>query len=294
VSPRLASYSYIEVSVASAGKTKAAEVRSRHLLEAMGVPSSQIVTSSNPGGKSKVSFYTRSFRLAGKIRKAFETIGEKGFALRMKTLSREDWFDKWKADYPIMPLGSKFTLVPWWERKKYAEGRRMPLFLDPESSFGAGTHETTRLMVMMMERLRGKFESFLDVGTGTGILSVAAFRLGVRKIAGVDCRADSARTAKRNLQKNGCLSAKFFSTGIEKFKQRERFELVAANISSEILVRHKGKIFPFVSRGKYLAVSGMLRQNLKGFRREFKPAGFRCIKVFKGRKWCGILYKRSS
>jgi len=240
------------------------------------------------------SFYTRSFRKALELKEGFKKARPCKLFLKIKILQRRDWFDKWKRDYHMRPLGSGFMIVPIWEKSKFKPCRRMPVFLDPGSAFGSGYHETTRLMVRLLESLRGKIRDFLDIGTGTGVLAVAAEKLGAQKVVGFDRDKPSVKTAKDNFGRNNCQNGKFFCGNLKKLKLKEKFHIVGANLLSKELLENKKKIFSCVGPGGYLLVSGVAVQNSGAFQKGFHMAGFQCLKILRGRKWTAPVYKKGS
>ena len=208
-------------------------------------------------------------------------------------LGRHDWFDKWKRDYHIRSIGAKFMIVPIWEKKKFKDSRRIPIFLEPGSAFGSGYHETTRLMVRLMELWKGPRKSFLDIGTGTGILSVVASKLGAEKVAAFDYDRPSVVAACKNFRMNGCVQGEFFGANLKTLKRKERFDIVGANLISKMLLECKCKILPRVRPGGVLLVSGISKENFPDFQKNFIAPELKCLKTLRGRKWVAVLYRKS-
>jgi len=286
------SRTYLEVAVLSDDTGLKARNLCRNFFAAQKIPPRDRV-SFLASENFKMCFFTRSLRKAETISRAFAPMRARGFRLKRTLLARGDWLDKWKTDYRIMPLAKKFMLVPAWQRSRFKGGRRIPVYLDPLSAFGTGTHETTRLVILLMECLEGQFRSFLDIGTGTGILSVAASKLGAVEILGLDRERASVKTARINLAGNHCPGATLCACDIRKFRDTRHFDLVAANLLSETLLANKTKILSRVRKGKFLIASGIGLANLESFRKEFRAPGLRCVKVLRGRKWAAILFKKT-
>ncbi len=258
-----------------------------------------------------LSCYTRSAKKVEEVRKKYRALRDRSFALKVKTLRRRDWFDKWKRDYHIRPLGTKFMIVPAWERSKFKQGRRIPVILEPGSAFGSGYHETTRLMTRMLESLKGKVGSFLDMGCGTGILSVVASKLGAREIVGFDNDRPSAIVARQNFKANGCEDethkvsracrghrtpacegGTFYWAQLKSLKTRRCFDTVGANLLSRVLLEYRDRIVARVKPGGYLLLSGIALQNFPGFKRGFSCPALTCLKILRGHRWVGVLYRR--
>ncbi len=242
-------------------------------------------------GLYRVCYYTRAARRVSQLRRRFRTRLWKRITFRVKALGRHDWFDKWKRDYQLRPLGAKFMIVPVWERKKYKVSRRLPIFLEPGSAFGSGYHETTRLMVRLLESLCWRRAGFLDVGTGTGILSAVAGKLGAKGIVAFDNDKQSAIVARKNFEANGGRNGSFFGANLKTVRLKKRFEVVGANLLSKTLIENQKKIRRWVKPGGSLIVSGIGKENFEAFRKGFAHRELKCTKVLRGRKWVALVYK---
>jgi ribosomal protein L11 methyltransferase len=143
-----------------------------------------------------------------------------------------------------------------------------------------------------MESLSETKKGFLDIGTGTGILSVIASKLGIPKVVGFDNDRPSALVAGKNFRVNGCEGGTFFCAQLKSLKLTERFEMVGANLLSKTLLEHRARILSRVSPGGSLLISGVSLQNFPAFRRGFDGPGVRCLKILRGRRWIAALYKK--
>jgi ribosomal protein L11 methyltransferase len=284
-------YSLTEMALAGRGLRAKDKEAARAFFAGCRLPDKSIA-SSDYKGLFRLCYYTRSMEKVRKIQKKYRALRDRPFFLNIKILKRSDWFDKWKRDYHAGPLGAKFMIVPVWEKKKFKPGRRTPIFLEPGSAFGSGYHETTRLMVRFLESLEGKFCDFLDIGTGTGILSVVASKLGALKIIGFDHDRPSAIVAGKNFRLNGCKAGAFFCDQLKHSKVSGIFDAVGANLLSKILLKHQAQIKAFVRPGGYLFVSGIGIRSFAAFKREFSGDGLKCLKILRGRSWVAALYKK--
>lgn len=282
---------YFEVSL-SGKESPSAEENARRFFLSKKIPARQLARSGLVG-RFRMSYYART-RADGEIlRRAFERLPVKGLRFSLRRLGPRDWRDRWQKYFHVRNLGNRFTVVPWREKMKFKRGRRIPLYLDPEGAFGTGFHETTRLTLGLMERLAGRFDTFLDLGTGTGILGVAAGRLGARGIQAVEKHGPSLKTARKNFRLNGIRADRCFYGGLEKFRAGRRFDLVCANLISSTLLAHRARISGWVKKGKYLAVSGLLRKEKERFLDLFARGTLRLLEERAGRKWTAFLFRRS-
>jgi ribosomal protein L11 methyltransferase len=269
------------------------EMRGRlgDFFSSCGIPRSEVVFTEGPQ-KSSAVVYTRSFHRRRRIKKNFKKIFPRGIRLKERLLVQEDWFDKWQEDYEIMPLGRKFVLVPEWKRKAYRPGKRIPIFLDPQGVSGSGQHPTTQLMADLLERIAGKFEDCLDLGTGTGILGIMAAKLGAQSVLGVDNDRRAVKAARINFKLNHLPHAISAFQDVTRTKATKKYDLVCANLISPVLEKIRGDLFSRVQKGGYLAVSGIHVQNFSDFRKRFRHARLRCLKTLQRRGWTALLLKR--
>lgn len=256
-----------------------------------GIPRTEIVLMEGPQ-KFAVSIYTRSLKKKDQIKKQFKKHSPKGVKLQERLLVREDWYDKWQTDYQIMPIGKTFVLVPEWKRKEYRPGKRNAVFLDPLGVSGSGQHPTTQIMVDLLEKIAGKSETCLDLGTGTGILGIIAAKLGVESVMALDNDRRAVRAARLNFKLNGISHARAEFNDVSRAKKTPKYDLVCANLISPLLEKIDGYLFSSVKPGGYLAVSGIHVQNFPDFYPKFKHPHFRCLKILKRRGWTGILFHR--
>ena len=124
--------------------------------------------------------------------------------IRISNVPERDWLEEWKKSYVSFPIGRQFFIVPSWSDSECPAGR-LPIHIDPGQAFGTGTHETTQLTLGFLEDCvgtRSPAEQILDLGTGSGILAIAASLLGFRRVIGCDNDADSVRVAEENIVRN--------------------------------------------------------------------------------------------
>lgn len=250
------------------------------------------ITSTDLKALFKFSVYTSSAKPVRAAELAFRKQAPAGWSLRIKKLGEDDWLHKWKRHFRITPFGKKFAVVPLWQKGNY-KGRRRPILIDPESAFGSGTHETTRLMIQLMEPLEGRFESFFDAGAGTGVLSAAASFLGAKKIQGTDLDPGSVKTSRLNMRLNRVRGAVMKRSDLTRDRIPGEFDLVAANLISKTLVECQEILGRGVKGGGHLLVSGISLKNFPGFLKEFRPKGFVRTIAFRGKSWAAALFHKT-
>jgi ribosomal protein L11 methyltransferase len=288
----LPKHSYFEVAVIlrSEGVRKHAQVI--EFLSARKIARQRIATEVRKT-LEKICFYTRSAGEVRKVTAGFPWKKERGIRLEVRLLGRVDWHDKWKTGYHTSPLGRRFWIVPVWEANRPLSGKRSAILLDPEGAFGSGTHDSTRLAVLLMERVAGKFGNCFDIGTGTGILAVVAAKLGAQKVLGIDHDSGSVKAAGRNFSRNRCRGGQFIRKDLVRWRSGKTYDLVVANLVSKVLTVFREKIRQTVRPGGYLITSGIHRSNLSDFLLRFRQPGLRCLKVERTRGWVALLWKRA-
>ena len=170
---------------------------------------------------------------------------------------KEDWINNWKKYFHPIPVGEKLLIRPLWEEQCDPQGR-IVLDLEPGLAFGTGTHETTRLCLELLEKYLTPGCDFLDMGCGSGILSVAALLLGAKSAVGVDIDPLAVKTAVENANTNH-VGEKF--TGIcgnLAEKVTGKFQVVAANIVADIVILLSKDAPRFLEKGSVYLISGII------------------------------------
>lgn len=285
-------YQYHEVALSGKHLASEQKKKAQDIFSQCGIPFQKLALTDYKN-HFQICYYTRSDSETRRLQKCFQKYRIKGVRLKIRILYRHDWFDKWKRDYHMRPLGKKFMIVPVWEKEKFNDPGRIPIYLEPGSAFGSGYHETTRLMARLLEWRKGSVTEFLDVGTGTGILSVVAAKQGASRVVAFDNDKPSVMAARHNFELNGCAGGKFFVANLTRLKLQKRFNLVGANLISKVLVKCRSKILSTVKPGGILLVCGIMKENLSDFRNGFRGPELKCLKMMRGRKWCALAFRKA-
>jgi len=188
--------------------------------------------------------------------------------LSVKSVNGEDWGTAWKVYYKPEKVGEKTVIVPSWEEYK-AEENDVIVQLDPGEAFGTGQHGTTKGAVLALEKYVTEGCSVLDVGTGSGILSIVASKLGAEKVLGVDLDSVAVQVAEDNVEFNGCNNVVTIKQGDLVSGVDGKFDVVVANILKEVIalllpdlnkvLAYKGKFISsgFVTKFEHEVVSAL-------------------------------------
>ena len=178
------------------------------------------------------------------------TIGQSGCAM-------DDWLNNWKKYFKPIPVGERLLIRPVWEEAFDPQGRAV-LNLEPGLAFGTGAHETTRLCLELIERYLAPGSAVLDIGCGSGILSVAALLLGAGSAVGVDIDPLAVKTAKENARLNG-VEARFTGLcGNLADKVSGQYQLIAANIVADVVIELTRDVPRFLAPGGVYIISGII------------------------------------
>jgi len=243
-------------------------------------------------GKPAIELFDQQAAKLERVEKLFGRLHLSGVKIIQHRLVPSDWLTKWKSLWKPAALTQKLDVVPVWYKNKYKPSKgRDYILMDTLLSFGTGLHETTQIMAQFIEDKRGAFKSFLDIGTGTGILSLVALKYGAQDVLGIDIGQLSVQAARDNSRVNG-LHFKIQRADIKTFRCGKTFDFVAANLITEDLIEHAQKIISCVKAGGLLAISGISLDNLNKLRRNFSALPLRALKISKGKQWSGLLYQK--
>lgn len=182
---------------------------------------------------------------------------QRDFEARLTFVEALDWATEWRRGFGPQRIGERLLLQPSWEIADDAEGRAI-VTIDPENAFGSGDHETTRLVLGVLERRIAGGERVLDVGSGSGILSIAALRLGAASALGVDVEAAAIEVSKRNAVANE-VSDRFRVSTRPIDQVSGLFDVVVANIETRVLVQMPEVLHTRIAPSGFLVLSGILR-----------------------------------
>lgn len=214
--------------------------------------------------------------------------------IEIAKVKREDWAESWKRHFHPLEIGNALLIKPSWSKQRPKKGQAV-VILDPGLSFGTGQHPTTSFCLGEIVRTtcgnahHAKAKSFLDIGTGSGILAIAAAKLGYTPIHAFDFDPESVRVAKDNTRKNR-VDAKIKLTrgDITKlpFRSARQYDLVCANLISNLLIAEKRRIVNRLKPGGTLVLAGILAAEFGQVQRAFEQLKLKLVAKRVENEWC--------
>ena len=213
--------------------------------------------------------------------------------LECEGVNEDDWSTSWKQYYKPIKLG-KVTIVPAWEEYD-ATPDEVIIKMDPGMAFGTGTHETTRLvMKIMQDEIKGG-EYVLDVGTGSGILSICASKLGAKWCNAYDIDPVAVKVAKENAENDGCenitVGVSDLLKGVD--KTGGKYDFCVANIVADIIIRMMQDIKSYLKAGAPLILSGIIIDRAQDIRDCLASHGFTILREEKENDWVAIMAREN-
>lgn len=208
-------------------------------------------------------------------------------------VSEEDWANNWKQYFKPLYIGEKLLICPTWEEVSDTAGRTV-LSIDPGMAFGTGGHETTRLVLEAMESVITADTAVLDVGCGSGILSIAALLLGAQSALAVDIDALAVKTAIENGARSGFNPPRYTVVeGDLVDKVDGQFELVVANIVADAIIMLSPAVKPFVKENGVYIVSGIIDTREAEVQEALAACGFAVKARYESRGWLCLVCRHA-
>ena len=222
-----------------------------------------------------------------------------GLTMRVEPMAEVDWEESWKDNYPPQEVGKSLVVLPYWLAEDY-DGSRTPVILDPGLTFGTGAHPSTQMVMEAMEQIVRPGYSCLDLGSGSGILSLVALRLGAGSAIGVDIDPKAEGIARENAAYNGFAAPEFTAlTGnvtedkalMASLAGRE-YDLVLVNIVADVIIGLSPVLPNFLTEKSTLICSGILDTRLEDVLTALKNAGLTVTSVREKEDWRCVTAKK--
>ncbi|MBQ1409881.1 MAG: 50S ribosomal protein L11 methyltransferase [Oscillospiraceae bacterium] len=230
--------------------------------------------------------------LAGLL-SAYPDAGLGALTLSLANVRDEDWENNWKQYYQPIPIGQRLLVVPKWMEPDLSEGR-IPVLLDPGMIFGTGAHASTQMCMLRLEELIRGGEEVLDLGSGSGILSITALRLGAAHATGVDVDPKAEDIARENAAINGLGADRFTAvtgnviTGQDALAGlfSKTYDVVCMNIFADVIIPMAAVLPRFMTEKTRVICSGVLENRYEEVRMAVEAAGLRISSLQTLNDWC--------
>ena len=248
-------------------------------------------------GLSRIKIYLEDTDEAGlsRLKKAAEKLE---LALNIAALPETNWEESWKDNYPAVEVGKNLIVVPYWQAEE--TGGRTPVILDPGLTFGTGAHASTQMVMEAMEETVTEGYRCLDLGSGSGILSIAALRLGAKSAIGVDIDPKAEGIARENAGYNGFAAPEFTAltgnvtedTALMDQLSHQEYDLVLVNIVADVIIGLSPVLPHFLTGSSTLICSGILDVRLSDVTAALEKAGLTVTSVRAKEDWRCVTAKR--
>ena len=248
-------------------------------------------------GLSRIKLYLEDTDTAGMDR--LKSLLEKmNLTMQVSLMGETDWEESWKDNYPPQPVGQSLVVLPYWLAD--TETDRKKIVLDPGLTFGTGAHPSTQMVMETMEETDLQNAACLDLGSGSGILSITALRLGAASAVGVDIDAKAEGIARENAAYNGYAAPEFVAltgnvTADRKLMDRlagDRYDLVLVNIVADVIIGLAPVLPTFMDEHTKLICSGILDSRLEDVTNALEKAGLAITKVKAKEDWRCVSARR--
>lgn len=215
--------------------------------------------------------------------------GEK--TVKLTRINDEDWSTAWKQYYKPIQVSDHITITPEWEQYSKKHQDELVITLDPGMAFGTGTHQTTVLCIRALEKYVNEGDVVIDIGTGSGILSIAAARLGAEKVFAYDLDPVAVSSAKENVRINQVEMIVFVSERNLLQDVTEQADVIVANLLADIIIRLSEQIPKALKKGGRFIASGIIKSQQQAVEESIKSFGLMIEDVMVLDDWVTIIAK---
>ena len=249
-------------------------------------------------GLSQIRLYLEDTDASGLAR--LQTLADQlSYPMTVSPLKEENWEESWKDNYSAVEVGSRLVVLPYWLSDE-DHGSRLPVILDPGLTFGTGAHPSTQMVMAAMEQLVAPGSRCIDLGSGSGILSIAALRLGAESAIGIDIDPKAENIARENAAYNGFAAPEFVAmtgdvTADKRLMQRLKetaYDVVLVNIVADVIIALSPVLPEFLTENSVLICSGILDTRLADVTAALQKAGLTVTNTYQKEDWRCVTAKR--
>ncbi len=258
-------------------------------------------------GSAKVHFYMEPEncnpeKIMLQVQDIFQEIKEfceigKG-TISLSETEDKDWMNNWKAFFKPFRAAENIVIKPTWEEYEKEHNKDILIEIDPGIAFGTGSHETTKLCIQALDKYVKEGDSILDVGCGSGILSIAALKLGAKHATAIDIDEVAVKVAAENMAVNKISPSQYtlydgdlITNSYMKVRAGFNHDIVVANILADVIVPLTDIIRPHLKKGGLYITSGIIDTKEEEVRRALEKNGFEILAVEHMKEWCCFIAK---
>ena len=227
------------------------------------------------------------------LRERFGTLNPEA-EITVSGVNEEDWANSWKAYYKPIKIGERIVIVPAWE-KYSAEPDEIVVRMDPGMAFGTGTHETTRLVIKLLEKYIKHGMRVADVGCGSGILAICASKLGAGECKAYDIDPVAVKVANENIKDSGLTNVTCDVSDLLKQvdKSGGTYDVICANIVADIIIRMMPDVGALMDENSVILASGIIVERSEDVINGFEEHGFKIIERIDENGWCALAVQKA-
>jgi len=208
--------------------------------------------------------------------------------IELTSVREEDWSNTWKKYYKPMKVSDRIVIKPSWETYNKKKGQVI-LTLDPGMAFGTGTHETTMLCMQAIDQYIRPDHSLIDIGCGTGVLSIGALLLGAKAATAIDLDGNAVEIARKNAQINKVLDRMTLVHGNLLDEIEGSYDIVVANIIADVIIELSQYVTNYIKAGGLFISSGIIHERLDEVIEQIESVGLIIEKVAKMGEWAMVV-----
>jgi ribosomal protein L11 methyltransferase len=243
-------------------------------------------------GEIELTAYFENLPAFDSIYTLFERAGLPRPQIVTSDVVDRDWGEEWKKSWASFPLGSRFFVIPSWLDTPCPEDR-FPLLLDPGQAFGTGTHESTQLTLESMERYLKPAGHVFDLGTGSGILAIAALKLGASNVSGCDNDPVAVEVAQENLERNGAGQIRLMCSSIDAIAT-DSVDLLLCNLTADVIASIYADIHRVLRPQGIAIFSGILNFQASGIQQFARTHGHALLEQTTRGEWSALVVQNVS
>ena len=221
------------------------------------------------------------------LRSRFSALGIDA-KITVSGVNEEDWANSWKEYYKPIKIGEKIVIVPAWEKYDSNDGE-IVVRMDPGMAFGTGTHETTRLVIRLLEKYVKQGMRVADVGCGSGILAICASKLGASECKAYDIDPVAVKVANENIKDSGLTNVTCeVSDLLRQVDKSVAYDVICANIVADIIIRMMSDVGELMNDSSVILASGIIVERSEDVIRAFEEHGFKIVERLDDNGWCAL------